>query len=245
MKNIHKVSILAVVVMALAVVGLLAGCSGGENADLDAARAQVDKLQKELSTLQSRFDAASYDTDWYIHEQNILNTMQNRLNVASTAQSQTEANKDLVRRYYNALSNGDNNILTQIFATDFKQYVSAAAPPLDIDAKAKRLAGFNAAAPDGQITVNNMTAEGDQVAAIFTFRGTHQGSFLGIPPTGKPFTVTAIEVFHIENGKVVEQWGGPDIFDLLQQIGVVISAGKSPQVSSPPTYEEFDPWSWQ
>jgi predicted ester cyclase len=54
-------------------------------------------------------------------------------------------------------------------------------------------------------------------------RGTHQGEFLGIPPTGKQVTVGLVDVIHIENGKFVEQWGGPDLLDLVQQLGGEIS----------------------
>ena len=40
---------------------------------------------------------------------------------------------------------------------------------------------------------------------------------MGIPPTGKQMTVTAIDIFRVENGKFVEHWGGPDTMDLVQQ----------------------------
>jgi len=46
---------------------------------------------------------------------------------------------------------------------------------------------------------------------------------MGIPPTGKQVTVTAVEVMRIENGKIVEQWGGADNLDLVQQLGGVVS----------------------
>jgi predicted ester cyclase len=85
---------------------------------------------------------------------------------------------------------------------------------------------LRAAFPDLQLTVENIIAEGDFVAISLTARGTHQGTFQGIPPTGKSVTVSAFEVVRIENGKLAEHWGGPDTLNLLQQIGAVISAGK-------------------
>lgn len=184
------------------VIGLLAGCSGIKQEDLDAAEAQVNVLQNNVISMQSQLDAAD------------------------ATESQIEANKNLVLSYYAGLKNGDQDILGKVFAPDFKQYASGAIPPLSIEGKVARLMGFKTAAPDMQLTVDTMIAEGDYVTAIMTVRGTHQGVFLGIPPTGKIFTIAAIEVFHIQNGKVVEQWGGPDIFDILQQINAVISAGQ-------------------
>lgn len=186
----------------LLVIGLLAGCSGVKQEDLDAAKARENTLQSEMNSMQSQLDTAN------------------------AAKSHLDANKALVASYYQAIGKGDTTILAQIFAPDFKQYVSGATPPIDIDGKVKRLVGFKTAAPDIKITVNNMTAEGDYVTVVMTVKGTNQGAFMGIPPTGKAITVTAIEVFHIENGKIVEQWGGPDLLDLLQQIGAVISAGQ-------------------
>jgi predicted ester cyclase len=54
-----------------------------------------------------------------------------------------------------------------------------------------------------------------------SYRGTHQGDFQGIPPTGKPVTFTSIDVYHIAGGKIVEVWSQIDLLSLLQQLGVV------------------------
>jgi predicted ester cyclase len=45
----------------------------------------------------------------------------------------------------------------------------------------------------------------------------------GIAPTGKPIKVGLVDVIHIENGQFVEQWGGPDLLDLVQQLGAAIA----------------------
>jgi len=42
-------------------------------------------------------------------------------------------------------------------------------------------------------------------------------------------TVGLVDVIHIENGKFVEQWGGPDLLDLVQQLGAEISVKESSQ----------------
>lgn len=68
-----------------------------------------------------------------------------------------------------------------------------------------------------------MVAEGNQVAFRSTIRGTHRGSFLGIALTGKSITVSLIDIVHVEEGKLVEHWGGPDLLDLLQQLGAAVS----------------------
>jgi predicted ester cyclase len=53
--------------------------------------------------------------------------------------------------------------------------------------------------------------------------GTHRGSFQGIQPTGKMITVSLVDIIRVENGKFVEHWGGPDLYDLLRQLGASYS----------------------
>ena len=75
--------------------------------------------------------------------------------------------------------------------------------------------------PDIQWTLEETIAEGDKVAARFTMRGTHQGTFLGVPPTGKKIVVQAMNFYRLTGGQFVEERGQPDLLGLLQQIGAV------------------------
>ena len=68
------------------------------------------------------------------------------------------------------------------------------------------------------------SAEGDTVAARFTMRGTHRGTFFGVPPTGgKAVVVRAMNFYRLSGGQFVEEYGQPDMLGLLQQIGAVPS----------------------
>ena len=64
-------------------------------------------------------------------------------------------------------------------------------------------------------------ADGDKVVARVSYRGTHQGAFRGIAPTGKQIAVMGINIFRIANGKLVEHWGLTDRLAVLHQVGVV------------------------
>jgi steroid delta-isomerase-like uncharacterized protein len=75
--------------------------------------------------------------------------------------------------------------------------------------------------PDIQWTLEEMMAEGERVAARFTMRGTHQGTFFGVPPTGKKIEVSAMNLYRLSGGQFVEEHGQPDLRGLLQQIGAV------------------------
>jgi steroid delta-isomerase-like uncharacterized protein len=85
---------------------------------------------------------------------------------------------------------------------------------------------FYKAFPDGQHTVDDLIAEGDKVAARLTARGTHKGEFQGIPPTGKPVSFTGMRVFRFVSGKIAEEWSNLDMFGLMQQMGVVLTAAR-------------------
>jgi steroid delta-isomerase-like uncharacterized protein len=70
-----------------------------------------------------------------------------------------------------------------------------------------------------------MIAEENKVAARFTARGIHKGNFMGLPATGKSITMTGIEIFRIENGKIIELWGEVNLLGLMQQLGLFPEPG--------------------
>jgi steroid delta-isomerase-like uncharacterized protein len=76
--------------------------------------------------------------------------------------------------------------------------------------------------------IHGVLAEGDTVARWWTMRGTHEGEFLGLPATHKPFTLTGIDVLRVAGGKIVETWHEEDLLGLLQQLGAVPAPGGPP-----------------
>jgi predicted ester cyclase len=85
--------------------------------------------------------------------------------------------------------------------------------------KKQRINGFHTAFPDLHFALEDLLAEGDRVTFRVTLRGTHQGVFpfsQGIVPTGKPVTISVLDVVRVEGKRLAEQWGGPDLFDLSQ-----------------------------
>lgn len=76
------------------------------------------------------------------------------------------------------------------------------------------------------VTVEDMVAEGDKVAARFVAHGVHKGSFMNLPPTGKPIAMTGIEIFRIEDGKIAELWGEANLMGLMVQLGIIPVIGR-------------------
>ena len=81
------------------------------------------------------------------------------------------------------------------------------------------IGGLRDAFPDLHLEIEEMVTQGDKVWARMTANGTHKGTFFALAPTGTRFTITVIDVCRFENGRIVEHWGVPDRFALLDQLG--------------------------
>lgn len=82
------------------------------------------------------------------------------------------------------------------------------------------LAEFRAAFPDYHLELDDVIAEGDRVATRGRITGTNTGSLLGMPPTGRPICVDAIDIMRIEDGRIVEHWGITDGQAMVRQLGL-------------------------
>jgi len=137
----------------------------------------------------------------------------------------TEGNKSIVRRFFGeGPSKGDLIAADELLASDFSLHVPLPSTP-GIQGMNDVITACRAAFEHLNVTIEDMVAEGDKVAARFTARGIHKGAFMGLPPTGKPITMTGIEIFRIENGKIAELWGEANLIGLMQQLGILPPLG--------------------
>ncbi len=80
------------------------------------------------------------------------------------------------------------------------------------------LAHLRGAFPNINVTVEDVIAEGDKVAARWIARMTHQGDQLGVPASGKDVEVGGMSIIRIKQGKIVEGWNNWDMMSMMQQI---------------------------
>ena len=137
-----------------------------------------------------------------------------------------EQNKVMVRRTCEEIWNrGNLAVIDERFASDYLGHSSA---EIQGPESAKQFAAaMRSAFPDFHYTVEDQIAEGDRVVTRWTARGTHEGEFQGIPPTGKQVTITGIGIFRIANGKIIESWTNADMLGLMQQLGAVPAPGQA------------------
>lgn len=133
----------------------------------------------------------------------------------------TEENKAVVRRLIEEGYNQKNlAVFDELYAPDVVVHNSSLTLQ-GREAVTQFLAMFFTAFPEARFTIEDLIAEGNTVAFRQTLRGTHQGDYLGIPPTGKQVTIPGISMFRLANGKASEQWTTADDLGGMQQLGVI------------------------
>ena len=145
-----------------------------------------------------------------------------------------EENKDVLRRWIEAFNERDLQAEADLLAPYYVAHVPAPPGPLDLEGLEawRAFTGpFVEAFPDLRLTIKDIMAEGDMVAARVAFRGTHRGEFQGIPPTGKEVEFTSMEINRVEDGKVEEHWVEIDLLRLMGQLGAIPEPGPTEEAS--------------
>ena len=139
-----------------------------------------------------------------------------------------EKNKALARRYQEEVwGKGNLSLIDELVAADFVDHSLPAGMDPGFAGAKTAVQGALDAFPDGQWTVEDLIAEGDKVMTRVSWRGTHKGEFIGIPPTGKQVTVSGMYGYRIADGKIAEWWDYSDNLGLMQQLGVIPAPGQA------------------
>jgi steroid delta-isomerase-like uncharacterized protein len=137
-----------------------------------------------------------------------------------------EGNKAIVRRFVEEVQNGGNlAVVDEVAAPGYINRTAPTGVAADREGLKQLTAMFRGAFPDGLMTIDDMVADEQRVATRKTFRGTHQGELMGIPPTGKAVAIRLMDFVRLVDGKVVESWNAADDLGLLQQLGVLAPLG--------------------
>jgi predicted ester cyclase len=135
-----------------------------------------------------------------------------------------EDNKVLVRRFVDEVQSAGNiDLIDEICSPEFVNHSAPPGIPADCEGIKIVTAMFRRAFPDSYFTVEDMVAEGDKVATRKTFHGTHEGEFMGIPPSGRSVSMGLMDIVRIFEGRVVEHWSMGDTLGMMQQLGVIPS----------------------
>lgn len=79
--------------------------------------------------------------------------------------------------------------------------------------------------PDFAVEVEHLVADEENIAMAYTITGTHRGSFMGIPATGRQIRARGMQISRFNSAALmVERWGSSDQLGILEQLGASVSA---------------------
>jgi steroid delta-isomerase-like uncharacterized protein len=159
------------------------------------------------------------------------------LSGAASAQPPTERNREVINRFYTLVNEGHWQEAAQLFAPDVVHHLGSWGSSggketilTGRDALTKNLEDLQLTFPDRRMEIVAMVAEGDTVVTRVRWSGTHRGVsqrrlmgglLIGVPPTGKSFTVQHMHWYLLKDGLIVDHWANRDDLGMLQQLGLV------------------------
>lgn len=134
-----------------------------------------------------------------------------------------EINKATIRRLNDATNSGDLELIARTIDEVFEPE-ALTSTPLPIEATGAQLVKevftrLVRGLPDLHVTIEDLVAEGDKVVSRNTVTGTHQGEYMGLPPTGRPVTYNEIFICRFAGGRIAETWGVVDVLSQMRQLG--------------------------
>ncbi len=166
-------------------------------------------------------------------------------NTAETkSAASAEANKEVVKRYFDAMERGALDEATELWATDATNHASGRAgqqQPRGRETIGMVFRMLRTAFPDRRYQIDDIITEGDQVVCRITVSGTFGGTparppmsmppeWVGVEGTelvpasgiGKPYSVKHIHIFRVANGLITDHWAARDDVGLLLQLGGIV-----------------------
>jgi steroid delta-isomerase-like uncharacterized protein len=142
----------------------------------------------------------------------------------STAQE--TSNKAAFRGIQDAVNTGDVGVISKtiddLVAPDVLIHMPLATEaPRPQEAFRQLWAMLLRGLPDLHLTIEDLIAEGDKVVMRASVTGTHQGEYMGLPPTGRSIKYNEIFIWRLADGRIAEMWGVVDVFAQMKQLGVI------------------------
>jgi hypothetical protein len=138
--------------------------------------------------------------------------------------AQETSNKATFRRFQDATNTGDAELISKTIDEVVEPDVLIRTPlPVEVtgaQALKEVFARLHRAFPDLHITVEDLIAEGDKVVGRNSVTGTHEGEYMGLPPTGKSVAYSEIFIVRFVTGRIAETWGVVDVLSQMKQLGV-------------------------
>ena len=139
-----------------------------------------------------------------------------------------EENKAVVRRWFDEVMSKGDLLTVDLICLDCHPGFAVLNgivenPPTGIEGVKELVKLFRTAFPDLHFDIEDQIAEGNKVVTRMNVHGTHQGDFQGMPPTGKRITFSAISIWELADGKLLQERVNWDALGAMQQLGGIPS----------------------
>ena len=132
-----------------------------------------------------------------------------------------QENKALVRRFVDEIFvKGSFDAVDELLADDFVGHTWPSTGDGKADLK-RAIERVSQGLTDSTFTIEDMIGEDDRVAVRLTASARHTGDFMGMPASGKTYTIGEIHIFRVTDGKVVEHWHQFDSMGMMRQLGAL------------------------
>jgi len=139
----------------------------------------------------------------------------------------SEAKAVIRRNTEEVQGKGDFDVFEELFADDFIDHTPQPGMTPDKTGARRLYKALRTAFPDLHAVIHWQTADGEVVTTFKSYHGTHQGTFLGVAPTGRKIHFEAVDAMRAHEGKITEHWGAANLFSLMQQLGALASADRT------------------
>ena len=133
----------------------------------------------------------------------------------------SEQNKAVFEKLMSALNAKDMATMESLIADDFVDNDAMPGMAPGRQGMIDMMGMFVGAFPDLNVVVEHWVAEGDLVVEVMTTKGTQNGEFMGMPASGKKFSVREMHMVRVANGKMAEHWGLSNEMSMMQQLGLM------------------------
>ena len=130
-----------------------------------------------------------------------------------------DANKAVVRQFVDEVFvAGRMDAVDDLVAPDFVPHSWPGTGPGPAELK-KAMQRVFAGLSDVTMAIEDVIAEGDGVVVRLTAHAVQTGEFMGMPASGKAYTIPEIHVFRVSDGRIAEHWGQADLMGMMRQLG--------------------------
>jgi steroid delta-isomerase-like uncharacterized protein len=132
-----------------------------------------------------------------------------------------QENRVVVRRFIDEIFvKGHVEAVDKLVTADFTPHSWGAMAP-GAESLKQAIKQVFAGLADVSMKIDDMIAEDDKVAVRLTARATHTGPFMGLPASGKSYSISETHIFHMRDGRVAEHWRDGDMLGLMRQLGAL------------------------